>query len=194
MTNAENQARRIRDFDLVQRSLQGDDRAWDTLYNGAYDVVLRKVRSGNREKVLTQEDMQEITEEALFRSYKKRKEFRAVSLFSTWACGFAAYVALEYKRKRYNQLAREYIYSYDPPADWTDMDAYLIRKERDFYLWLAYDSLTYNQRILIAWRVLKWYDQKEAQRLTGIRKQDMDAKCDKAVEVYSKRFHAVYRG
>ena len=187
-------ARWTRDYESVQKSLQGDTQAWDVLYLRAYDVVMRKVSWWNQENVLTAEDIQEIAEEALLRCYRKRSQFRAISMFSTWACGFAAYVTLDYKRKRYRQLMREGIYSYDPPEEWKDLDAYLIRKERDFCLWLAYDSLAYNHRILIGWRELEWYGKEEARKLTGIRRRDMEAECDRAVEMLGKRFHAVYRG
>lgn len=170
-----------RDYALVQRSLAGDETAWEELYRQAYPVVYRDAHN----RCQTDFDAKEIVAEAFFRCYDKRDTFLALSRFSTWVCGYVRYVALEYHRMLFRQLPVactpwEKLFAEPIDSEWDPL-IYLIRQEQRCFLRMAYCSLNARQKTLIAWHVLNLFSQREAMARTGLSRKRLAGEAEIAV-------------
>jgi DNA-directed RNA polymerase specialized sigma24 family protein len=182
------------DYRLVRCSLDGDESAWEILYRDAYSLARWEACRCNGERIFTEPELADIVEEAFLRCWRRRADYLPVSRFATWLSGFVRYVALEEKRKRYCELSAYRRYSYAEPRSMPSPWCVIIRKERDFCLWLAFDSLSRVHRIILGCYVLAWYTPKEAKRQTGMSQADMQAEMEIAVRILRRRFLAAYCG
>ncbi len=180
--------RREYDYRLVQHSLHGNERAWNELYRRAYPIVYRYAyqKAGNIH------DAQDLASESLFRCYCKRDCYTQQALFSTWACGFVNYVALENARKRTRWERR---WCPDLPWDYFgDPLDYVIAKERRRCLRLAYASLSEKHRTVIDWSTFHRYTQTEVRRKLDLSRSEMREQAVVASRVLRRRFLTVYEG
>lgn len=182
------------DYRLVQLSLQGDEDAWNQLYRDALPFAWNTVRKCNQEKVLSDYDMEDIIQEAFVRCYERRACFEPRCLFRTWLCGFVTKVALEHKRKHYKHLIRQQVYSYRPEPSFPAPEYTCIVKESDFCLWLAFDSLTKNHRLLLACYVLDWESKHDVRQILHTSYQKMREENNRAIDIFKGRYITLYYG
>lgn len=180
------------DHRLVQLSLQGNQGAWETLYRESLDAVQDTVRKTDWEKVLSVSEMEEIVQDAFARSYARRADFEGRSQFKTWVCGFAVKITLAYKRKKYSQLKKQRVYSYASEPSFPDLELNCILKERDFCLWLAFDSLSKRHRLLLSCYVLKWEEIRTVRRRLKISYKKMREELETAKRLLRSKYLSLY--
>lgn len=126
--------------------------------------------------------------------YRKRSEFHGKSKFSTWACKFGEYMALNAiaKSKRYmNHIDRYTDYSVCPDIT-SDPYRYIIIRHQNRCLWIAYKSLKVEYQILIDWKILGEITATEAKHLTGLNKSERKHYLNAAIKILRKRYLALY--
>jgi len=70
-------------------------------------------------------------QEALSRCLAKCERYLPVSRFSTWACGFVRFVALDARRKQYRTRRKESVFCQTAAVSYPDPEQYIIRRERE---------------------------------------------------------------
>lgn len=85
---------------LVERSLAGDKDAYRILFETSYKRVFSVVAK----LVETQEDAEDVVQEAYIEAYKRLGSFRRQSSFATWVCGIAANLAKKKAAERRREV------------------------------------------------------------------------------------------
>lgn len=186
----------MRDYILAQQSLQGEAGAWDTLYRDACGLALGAARKLCHTYRLGWKEAEEIVSEAFQRSYDRLQNFQPVSKYSTWVCGFVRYVALEHWRKAVLREKREREYQSELTLrrlhiTGSPEEIYLC-KERNLHIWLAFYSLSYSHRLILASEVLGWVKPSVAQRIVRLRGQAFQEETQRAIAVLRRRYLALY--
>lgn len=191
---AERSQRWAEDYVRVQAALRGEQAAWDTLYRDAYPPALYMARRVGALGPLGEEEIQDVVAEAFRRCLVRLDCFRPVSRFSTWVCGFVRYVALESVRGAYSRRERLRQWSgAEAPADGTDPEQWLLRRERDGFLRLAFRSLSPRHQVLIGCFVLGWSTRRQVRAQTGLRQpEEMQQALEEALRTLRRRFLELY--
>lgn len=182
------------DYLLIQRSLLGHHDAWETVYNDAYPRVLHTMKARNHLRFSETETI-DIVHEAFLRCYLRRDRFHPISRFYTWVCGFARYISLEVsvKQRKHEEKCQALSLCSDFDPYKHNPERCLTLHERNLCLWIAYTSLSYIHRILIAHYVLGEYSALETQKLTGVSFRKMHIELENAVIIFRRRFIAARR-
>lgn len=183
------------DYHLVQKYLLGDSDAENILYRRAYRPAMRRAKQANSDGLFSYEDLQDIVSEALFRCFYKCEQYAPITRFSTWACGFVHFTALEARRKHYltKQMETDFTY-YCAGIETINPETYVILKEREFCFWLAFDSLSDIQRHLVLWDAFGVYTQTETRKITGLRRSEMKIEAQRAERILHRRHMVAYYG
>ena len=182
------------DYYKVQQFLNGKESAWEELYRQTYPLAVKMAQKSNSLGILRDADMQDIVSESFQRCLSRIGTFKNISRFSTWVCGFVRYVSLETIRRKCNQWQKLHRY-YEASlvnAWYPDPESWLLKKERDTCLWIAFYSLSAQHQALISCFVLNWNSVREARVITGLRSADMKSELTLAISILRKRFIAAY--
>lgn len=190
----EQQLRYDHDYTLVQRSLSGDESAWEILYRRAFPIAKRTVHKFDPQQILTDEDAEDIATEALLCCYQKREKFELRCLFSTWAGGFVRNLTLNYRAKHYRRLQKQEIIFYESLPVAVDPLYIVLRKERNFYMWLALEGMDEVDRTVFMWHDMGQCSKTQARQMTGLRRSDMEEAAQKAQRQYCCNFWNAYPG
>lgn len=182
------------DYRLVQLSLSGDETAWEMLYEKAYPLAIGTVYKADPCHMLCAEDVEEIAAEALLKCYQKREEFEARNLFSTWVGGFAKKITKQYQSKYHQRLKKEQTVYYESLPATADPLYIVLRKERNYYMWLALETMEEPGRSLFLWYQMDACTKAQARRRTGVKGQDMEEKAQRAILQYQRDFWHMYPG
>ena len=85
----------INDEHLIQQFIQGDLRAFDSLYNRHVKTVYKRVRY-----VIPETDVEDVTQEVFIAALRSLPSFRGNAQFSTWLRTLTNHKVAEYYRKR----------------------------------------------------------------------------------------------
>ena len=83
------------DAHLIQRFAQGDQQAFDSLYNRHVRTVYNRVRY-----VVPETDVEDVTQEVFIAALRSLPSFRGEAKFSTWLRTLTNHKVAEYYRKR----------------------------------------------------------------------------------------------
>ena len=183
------------DYHLIQKYLSGDPEAENMLYRRAYWPAMRRARQVNSDGLFSREDLRDIVDEALFRCFYKCEQYRPITRFSTWACGSVRFTALEARCRHFLTKRKEAAFAYAYTGfDRMSPETYVILKEREFCLWLAFHSLADLERKLVLWDAFGMYTQTEARKATGLRRSEMKTEAMRAERTLYRRYMAAYHG
>lgn len=182
------------DHRLVQLSLEGDEKAWEMLYDDAYAKARGAAYNADPYRILHAEDVEEIAREALEKCYQKREQFRPENLFSTWVGGFARNITKRYQGKYYRRFKKEQVIYYESLPENADPLRLLLRKERNYYMWLTLEMMEEPGRSLFMWYQLKDISKAQARKKAGIRNEDMEEAGRRAILQYRRDFWNIYPG
>lgn len=131
------------DYALAKAALQGDDNAWDTLYEDSWQFVLRAARQADQCHLLASDDYKDVTEEAFEKCYEHLERYQGRSRFYRWVAGYVKnLIRGRYARKqtvRRNQYLLENIVR--SRLSQQDPLFILIRLERNQILWEAFSQI-----------------------------------------------------
>lgn len=135
---------------LVERSLAGDKDAYRILFEASYKRVFSVVVK----LVDTQEDAEDVVQEAYIEAYERLGSFRRRSSFATWVCGIAVNLA----KKKAAERQREVVLPLDADAvreQRADPEALQVAvrtavlelpgKQREMVILRFYEGLTHQQ-------------------------------------------------
>lgn len=182
------------DYLLARQAVQGDDGAWQALYDSAYPAVLRHVQQKFRQSMPQEESEEEIVNEAFRRCYHRLSTFEGRSLFSTWVCAYARYVLLQnqqqaLRHQRGRLLAEQEWYGSRSIAQPEDIT---IQHQRDQCLWIAFYSLSKDHQLLILCHVLKELRTADVAKETGLHYKKQKQELPQALSILKRRFIALY--
>ncbi len=181
------------DYNVVQQSLT-NDKVWKTIYYKAYPKVNKHVKRILRSNYISGYVAEDVVADAFESCYRKRSEFQGKSKFSTWACKFGEYKALNAvaKSKRYmNHIDRYTDYSVCSDIA-SDPYRYITIRHQHKCLWTAYESLKTEYQILIDWKILGERTATEAMLLTGLNRAERKYYLDVAIKILRKRYLELY--
>jgi len=93
----------VTELELVERAVEGDERAFKTLYDQNVDRIYRLAYRMAGEEALAMD----FTQEAFVRAYQRLDQFRGDAAFSTWLHSITVSVALNGLRKVDRHRKRE---------------------------------------------------------------------------------------
>ncbi len=183
------------DYMLVQQYLNGNQDAWEILYQQAYPGALRFLRKLPCMYYLHLSDMKDILSESFLRCQMRANTFQGRSSFLTWVCGFVKYVALNAASRRISdeQRVRTLGYLYQTNNFTSSPEKILLQKERDHFLWAAYHTLPQYHQVLIGYLVLKQCSYWEARSITHLSlKSQMECELPHSLAILKHHFLALY--
>lgn len=192
-----NSQKQNEDYMLIQESLNGNKSAWNDLYKEAYPLVYNYVRGKFLNGYIRDNMIDDIVNESFLRCYKKRAFFEKRSKFSTWVCGFANYVFLEYIRIYKTCFIYNYNMEHFSPSfyDMSQPEQIVIKREQYKCLYIAFDTLSLNQRLLIICYILKDLRPKKVIELTNISKySDRMYELQLAIDAMRRYYLFLYEG
>lgn len=159
------------DADLVQRTLDGDRRAFGVLVERHKNTVFSLVS-----RLMGPNDTEDVAQEAFLRAYKALGSFRGDAQFSTWLYRITWNVCLDRReqrsRRRSREISAETIVDEetDAPAEFADEDAALpdeILEAEDLRTRLAVhiDALPVHYKAILT---LYFYEQKTYEEIVEI--------------------------
>ena len=181
------------DFSAVQESLK-DASAWEKLYHNSHSYVRNYVAKRFKAEFMGCNTIDDVLAETYERCYFDRGYFRGESSFSTWVCAYARYVML-------NMMSRSACYQRHITERCTEELAdkinfsplwHLEKNERDRFIWMAYDSLSYEHQKMLDCYILNEITPTEAGMLTGLGRNKRKEELEIAVDVLRKRYLSLY--
>lgn len=185
------------DYMLIQESLNGNKSAWSSLYKEAYPLVYNYVRKKSLNGYIRDNIIDDVVNESFLRCYEKRAFFEKRSKFSTWVCGFANYVFLEYIRIYKICFVHNYNIKYFLPSvyDMSLPEQIVIKREQYKCLYIAFSTLPLHQRLLIMCYTLNDIRPKKVIALTNISKySDRMLELQLALDAVRRYYLFLYEG
>ena len=181
------------DYNLAMLALAGDTDAWNQLHSRANKILCGYTRKYLQSHPLEDISYEDIISEAYSRVYKKLSTYDGRSRFSTWICGFVAYIVLE-ERNRYRrrkQIYHEYIYL---QASFYSRDPCDIIIETELYrsVWDALERLQPLEAYILENRVIHMQTFSELSKTTCLPVRTVKNYYQSALIKYSKYFHIIH--
>ena len=177
----------------VQKSMT-DDREWEKLYRASLDKVHNYVAKKFRARYMCGFTVEDVVAEAFERCYFDRERFNGTCRFSTWVCAYARYIMLNmmsrsacYQRHISERCTEEIADKLNGSPLW-----HIEKSERDRFIWMAYDSLSFEHQKMLDCYVLNEITPTEAGILTGLGRHKRKEKLEIAVDVLRRRFLSLY--
>lgn len=178
---------------MVMLSLDGNQQAWDSLYNHSNQIVVgftKKYLFNFKTGVLSCED---IVSEAYYRAFARLSTFQGRSRFSSWVCGIVKRIVWTENAKC---CRRERIYrqSIVPSASLYSRDPcdIFIELELNTSLWKAFESLHPVESYILENYVVNEQTFRELSRATHLPSREVEARYHNALSKYSKNFHIIH--
>lgn len=183
-----------KDIETIKKALQGDWFAYEELYVSSFRKALGVAKVYNADKLLTDDDVVCIANEAFGRCVLKLETYTAVGSFSSWLCGFVKNVVREERRKKIRAFEKQNRYQESRAIDFISIspERYVVAKEQRICAWNAYCSLDDFHRILISWNILKETSEEKVLRVTKLTKTEADIQAARALYIMRKRFFEIY--
>ncbi len=140
------------DYALVQKTLSGDETAWKTLADSAGKKVLNVVIKTDIYHLLSREEQKDLAAEALLRCFERRALFDKRCRFSSWVCGYARFVTINFCKKRLTQLKQQSHFENLAKAQMyvrSNPLTVLMAKERQSCVWLVLNALPARERMVV---------------------------------------------
>ena len=138
--------------------------------------------------------VEDVVVEAFERCYFDRERFNGTCKFTTWVCAYARYVMLNmmsrsacYQRHISERCTEELADKLNGSPLW-----HIKESERDRFVWMAYDSLSYEHQKMLDCYVLNEITPTEAGILTGLGRNKRKEELEIAVDVLRRRFLSLY--
>lgn len=152
--------------DLVARARQGDHEAFRLIFEREHRFVMRFLYAMVGERSLAEE----LTQETFVRAYRRLNTIRTEVKVSTWLCGIARNVALNWlrsHRKQEQSLAEE-----STVKEWVDdqasqPDRHLLNSELRRVIHNALVSLDDDKRLVFTLKIMQQLSYEEIAAVTG---------------------------
>ena len=99
----------IEDYNMVHKYLLGNDEAGKELYSKTYPIVKRYIANNKNSNYISEEDKEDILDDAMMESVRKLEYYNGTSAFSTYVCGIACNKILENIRSNANENQKKKI-------------------------------------------------------------------------------------
>jgi len=146
---------REQDYQLAYESLHGDSSAWETLYQNAFSFVLHEVKRFDDQNVFSPGDHYDNTDEPFARCYEQLDRYQGLSRFQRWVLGYAKNIMRSRRSKCFTAQRNQYLLQRmeQSRAIYLDPLTFLLRLERDQFLWMAFYQLSSTDQIILRRRV-----------------------------------------
>jgi RNA polymerase sigma-70 factor, ECF subfamily len=152
--------------DLVARARQGDHEAFRLIFEREHRFVMRFLYAMVGERSLAEE----LTQETFVRAYRRLNTIRTEVKISTWLCGIARNVALNWlrsHRKQDQSLAEESMVQECVDDLASQPDRYLLNSELRQVIHNALVSLDHDKRLVFTLKVMQQLSYEDIAAITG---------------------------
>ncbi len=187
-------SRREQDHQQVQRILAGEEALWEPLYEEARAKVLWAARSTDYQRLLSEYEYQEITDEAFMRCYVQLDRYEGRSRFAYWVCGYARNLTRNRCSRRLTQLRNQKLLE-DAARDrgiYCDPLWIMIRLEREECFWAAFFALESTDREILSQRILYQTAPKVLARSLKLTRREVIQRYEDARWALRRKFMRLY--
>ena len=180
------------DYSLVQKTLKGEENAWEILYNKYYKLVRGFVRRIIFARYRGHISADDIASEAFKISYEELQTFRGESKYSTWVCKIAKNLLLtEYKKCTiYGDVP---IYINTVYSVYALPERIAIEKEWKTCICIAFNSLSKFQQTLVKMNVFDKIEMNDIASQMGLNVLFVRKELKFAFKTLKKRFLYLYK-
>lgn len=165
---------RMRDFYLVRDVIDGNEDAWNTLYQEAFPFVTQAARQADYHKLMSTSDYAEAVSEAFKRCFEQLYRYRGQGRFRSWVSGYVRNVVRNQSTRIITAHRNAFLLRLRAQSQVAGSDPLmiLIYLERDRCLWQAFYDLPAVEQDIVIFRVFYQVSyQKIAKKYNLTRKQ-----------------------
>lgn len=180
----------LEDFKLVDEYMKGNTDSGETLYARVYEKLPGYVHNYTAKSILTEEDKNEIIEEALRESIEKIYKYDGSCQFTTFVLGFAKNKCREKIRKKSNITVIEFDEEKITDEDYNyynqDPAIIIIKKEEIEKVNTVMNQLKEEDKQIIQLRVINRITAKKISELTGENIEAIYSRYRRAIKKFKK--------
>lgn len=183
------------DHTQVQWILEGQSIYWDLLYQKAYTAVVRCAERADPHKLLTQDDYEDIADEAFARCFADLPKYEGRSQFAYWVGGYVKNIVKDRYEKEYTRrrnmvflktAAKQHILNNEPIL-------VLLHRETRKCIWNAFDTLAPTDQDILELRVLRKMTFRETAEQLRLSRKEVIRRYSTAIRQLRTRYQAYKR-